>query len=162
MGFECDSVMLWQEGPAPRGLCRCGALPSCAMLYADALMPVLSGNVTPPVENSDQSGVVFTELYTYVARSDLRIYFQHMQQGQLMALNVTSQRFSISAGVLQSIAVSPDSDPSSVCMCECRMCVPSASVSRFRDCVLVHMLTRGDLACSPELRVVHARLCQKE
>ena len=90
---------MWQEGPAPRGLCRCDALPSCAMLYVDAVMPVLSGNVTPPVDSSEQSGVVFTELYTYVARSDLRIYFQHVQQGRLAALNATSQRFSVSAGI---------------------------------------------------------------
>lgn len=120
MGCGCDGTMRWQEGKAPRGLCRCDAVLSCAMLNAVALMPVLSGNVTPPVDSNQQSGVVFTELYTYVARSDLRIYFQHVQQGQFAAFNVTSQRFSISAGILQSIAVSADSDPSSVrTLCEC-------------------------------------------
>jgi hypothetical protein len=80
-------------------------------------MPVLSGKTKSPVENNNsESGVVFTELYTYVARSDLRLYFQHVKRGQLSSLNVTSQSFRISAGALQSIALPSDSDRSLVCV----------------------------------------------
>ena len=110
-------MVAWQEGVAPRGLCRCDALPSCATLLVNAPVPVLSGKITPPVENNNsESRVVFTELYTSVARSDLRLYFQHMKWGQFSTYNVTSQRFRISAGALQSIVLPSGSDLSLVCL----------------------------------------------
>ena len=110
-------MVAWQEGVAPRGLCRCDALPSCATLQANAPMPVLYGKITPPVvNNNSESGVVFTELYTSVARSDLRLYFQHVKRGQFSTFSVTSQSFRISAGALQSIVVSSGSDLSLVCV----------------------------------------------
>ena len=73
-----------QEGVAPEGLCSCEAsletFENCSSishvktLYNGVPTAVLSGNITPPVETAnDVSFVRFTELYTYVGRSDLRL-----------------------------------------------------------------------------------------
>jgi len=56
----------------------------------------------------DASFVLFTELYTRVARSDLRIFFS------LLPLSFSSDQFKISAGRLNSLEVLPD--PSAVCL----------------------------------------------
>jgi len=54
----------------------------------------------------DASFVLFTELYTRVARSDLRIFFN------LLPFSFSSDQFKISAGRLNSLEVLPD--PSAV------------------------------------------------
>ena len=56
----------------------------------------------------DASFVLFTELYTRVARSDLRIFFN------LLPFSFSSDQFKISAGRLNSLEVLPD--PSAVCL----------------------------------------------
>jgi hypothetical protein len=106
-----------QEGDAPDSLCACDELSACfptadtprplTMLYSGVETPVLSGNTTPGVaRNVDQlSTVLFTELYTYIGRSDLRLHFRHLQLGAFTVINVTSNAFKISAGRLQELRV---------------------------------------------------------
>ena len=113
-----------QEGDAPPGLCACHELSKCyptadtpqpsRLLYNGVDTPFVTGNVTPPVvRNADQlSTVVFTELYTFVARSDLRLHFRHLQMGAFTGMDATSNVFKISAGRLQRLSVVRD--PSTV------------------------------------------------
>ena len=103
----------------PQGLCFCEAMSACdnsyvKRLYTGVETPVISGNVTPPVASGSVSTVRFTELYTYIARSDLRLVFRHLRNGVPTGFNATSDRFAISAGRLHSIEVA--TDPSKVCL----------------------------------------------
>ena len=118
-----------QEGDAPGNLCACDELRACfptadtprplTMLYSGVETPVLSGNTTPGVARNAQqlSTVLFTELYTYIGRSDLRLHFRHLQFGAFAVMNTTSNAFKISAGRLQELRVVQS--PSMVSPCTC-------------------------------------------
>ena len=105
----------YQEGTAPQGLCHCRNVTSClcndkgVCSKGNTSFQSLNGTVAEPVMTAgDASFVLFTELYTRVARSDLRIFFN------LVPFSFSSDQFKISAGRLNSLEVLPD--PSAVCL----------------------------------------------
>ena len=122
--FPCqDGSASPDQGDVPAGLCLCDKIADCfsrsdANQFSlrtfiidgvETTTSLISGNVTPPVVTINELSVVrFTELYTYVARSDLRLFFIHVQFGAFTNINVTSDRFAISSGRLKTIRIIND------------------------------------------------------
>lgn len=114
--FGSALVMLCFDGtdpaPTPPGLCHCQDSRCLTGSYNDSFtrsQTSLSGNITQPFVGGVAS---FGDLFTQVARLDLRAIVKQHFDGVLSNLNATSGVFTVSSGRLDSLALShsPSSD----------------------------------------------------
>ena len=114
--FGSALVMLCFDGtdpaPTPPGLCHCQDSRCLTGSYNDSFtrsQTLLSGNITQPFVGGVAS---FGDLFTQVARLDLRAIVKQHFDGVLSNLNATSGVFTVSSGRLDSLALShsPSSD----------------------------------------------------